>query len=150
MPLLVIAGFVLAAVPGLAQVSAVPGATADSVLAIARQLSPELRAGARSRSRSGARRCGRPARRSDLPGMSDEIDRTSGPRKNKMYLTVEQEFPLWGKRDLQARRPGARSMWRAAVRVRATAELDEKIKVAFAQYYRRPGDPHDRELHGSA
>ena len=66
---------------------------------------------------------------------SDEIDRTSGPRQNKMFYTVEQEFPLWGKRDLrrdQASADVARS--RADTRV-TEAELIEKVKVAFAQYY---------------
>src|SRR5437763_5545155 len=66
---------------------------------------------------------------------SDEIDRTSGPRQNKMFFTVEQEFPLWGKLDLrrdQANADVARS--RADTRV-TEAELIEKIKVAFAQYY---------------
>jgi hypothetical protein len=32
---------------------------------------------------------------------SDEIDRTRGPRQNKMFFTVEQEFLLWGKLDLR-------------------------------------------------
>ena len=32
---------------------------------------------------------------------SDEIDRLGGPRQNKMIYSVEQEIPLWGKRDLK-------------------------------------------------
>src|SRR5207244_191769 len=54
---------------------------------------------------------------------------------NKMFFTVEQEFPLWGKLDLrrdQASADVARS--RADTRV-TEAELVEKVKVAFAQYY---------------
>src|SRR5207302_7490546 len=66
---------------------------------------------------------------------SDEIDRTRGSRQNKMLYTVEQEFPLWGKLGLrrdQASADVARS--RADTRV-TEAELIEKVKVAFAQYY---------------
>src|SRR5439155_25656256 len=54
---------------------------------------------------------------------------------NKTYLSIEQEFPLWGKLELR------RSAALAAVdatrgRERAAeAELDEKIKIAFARYY---------------
>src|SRR5438045_6252743 len=52
-----------------------------------------------------------------------------------MFFTGEQEFPLWGKLDLrrdQANADVARS--RADTRV-TEAELIEKVKVAFAQYY---------------
>ena len=67
--------------------------------------------------------------------MSDEVDRTSGPRINKTYLSFEQEFPLWGKLELQksaalAALDAARGREQAAA-----AELDEKIKTAFARYY---------------
>src|SRR6266481_109433 len=67
--------------------------------------------------------------------MSDEVDRTGGPRINKTYLSIEQEFPLWGKRDLRrsaalAAVDAARGRGRAA-----EAEFDEKIKIAFARYY---------------
>jgi outer membrane protein, heavy metal efflux system len=134
--LLLIAGLALAPTPGVAQVAAAPGTTVDSVLALGRQLSPDLRAMALERDAAAARADA--AGRLDDPtfrAMSDEVDRTSGPRINKTYLTVEQEFPLWGKLDLK------RSAALAAVdaargrELAATAELDEKIKVAFARYY---------------
>jgi cobalt-zinc-cadmium efflux system outer membrane protein len=113
-----------------------PGATAASVLTLGRQLSPELRAMALERDAASAR-AGAAGHLDDptFRAMSDEVDRTSGPRINKTYLSFEQEFPLWGKLDLQ------RSATQAAVdaargREQATAaELDEKIKVAFARYY---------------
>jgi cobalt-zinc-cadmium efflux system outer membrane protein len=116
--------------------AAMPGATLDQVLAIARRLSPELAARALDTEAAQAR--------VEIAGSladpmlritSDEIDRTSGPRQNKMFYTVEQEFPLWGKRDLrrdQANADVART--RADTRV-TEAELIEKVKVAFAQYY---------------
>jgi outer membrane protein TolC len=115
---------------------AAPGATLDEVLAIARRLSPELAARALDTEAAQARvEIAGSLADPTLRITSDEIDRTSGPRQNKMFFTVEQEFPLWGKRDLrrdQASADVARS--RADTRV-TEAELVEKVKVAFAQYY---------------
>jgi outer membrane protein TolC len=106
------------------------------VLAIARRLSPDLAARALDTEAALAR----VEIAGSLPDpmvrvTSDEIDRTRGPRQNKMIYGVEQEFPLWGKRDLkrdQASAEVARS--RADTRTTET-ELIEKVKVAFAQYY---------------
>jgi outer membrane protein TolC len=115
---------------------ALPGASLDSVLAIARRLSPELAARALDVEAAQAR--------VDISGSwddptlritSDEIDRTRGPRQNKMIYSVEQDIPLWGKRDLK--RDAARAdldRMKADSRT-AEAELIEKVKVAFAQYY---------------
>src|SRR5215213_6137826 len=100
-----VAGFglllAMAAAPALAQ-GAVPGATVTTVLALGRQLSPELRATALDTEAAAARADA--AGRLDDPmfrAMSDEVDRTSGPRINKTYLSFEQEFPLWGKLELR-------------------------------------------------
>ncbi|MBI3514892.1 MAG: TolC family protein [Proteobacteria bacterium] len=112
------------------------GATVDRLLAAGRDLSPDLRARALEVTAAAAR--------ADAAGalgdpmfrvMSDEVDRTAGARINKTYLAVEQEFPLWGKRDLRqsaalAAVDAARGQERAAA-----AELDERIKSAFARYY---------------
>src|SRR5438132_13589932 len=81
---------------------AAPGATLEEVLTIARRLSPELAARALDTEAAQARvaiagSLGDPT----LRITSDGIDRTSGPRQNKMFFTVEQEFPLWGKLDLR-------------------------------------------------
>ncbi len=122
--------------PCAAQEAGLPGATAASVLALGRQLSPELRAMALERDAAAARADA--AGRLDDPtfrAMSDEVDRTSGPRINKTYLSIEQEFPLWGKLDLR-RSAALASVDAARGREQATAaELDEKIKVGFARYY---------------
>ena len=113
-----------------------PGATLDEVLAIARRLSPDLAARALDTEAAQAR--------VDIAGSladptlritSDEIDRTSGPRQNKMLFTVEQEFPIWGKRDLKRDQAGADVARSHADRRSTEAELIEKVKVAFAQYY---------------
>lgn len=113
-----------------------PGAMVESVLALGRRLSPELRAMALDAEAAAARADA--AGRLDDPtfrAMSDEVDRTGGPRINKMYLSIEQEFPLWGKLELRhsaalAAVDAARGRERAA-----EVELDEKIKIAFARYY---------------
>src|SRR5438552_780764 len=135
--MLVLAIVILAA-PAHADVvsTAAPSATLEEVLAIARRLSPDLAARALDTEAAQAR--------VEIAGSladpmlritSDEIDRTSGPRQNKMLYTVEQEFPLWGKRDLKRAQAGAEvSRTRADVRT-TEAELIEKVKVAFAQYY---------------
>jgi outer membrane protein, heavy metal efflux system len=113
-----------------------PGATLDEVLAIARRLSPDLAARALDTEAAQAR--------VEIAGSladpmlritSDEIDRTSGPRQNKMFFTVEQEFPLWGKRDLKRAQAGAEVARTQADARMTEAELVEKVKVGFAQYY---------------
>lgn len=116
--------------------AAVPGATLEEVLAIARKLAPDLAARALDTEAAQAR----VAIAGSFPDptlriTSDEIDRTSGPRLNKMYYTVEQDFPLWGKRELRQNQAGA-DVARSRANRRATeVELIEKVKVAFAQYY---------------
>jgi outer membrane protein, heavy metal efflux system len=113
-----------------------PGATLEEVLAIARRLSPDLAARALDTEAAQARvAIAGSLADPTLRITSDEIDRTSGPRQNKMLYTVEQEFPLWGKLDLRRDQASA-DVARSRADTRATeAELIEKVKVAFAQYY---------------
>ena len=113
-----------------------PGATLDEVMAIARRLSPELAARALDTEAAQARvAIAGSLADPTLRITSDEIDRTSGPRQNKMLFTVEQEFPLWGKLDLRRDQANA-DVVRSRADTRVTeAELIEKVKVAFAQYY---------------
>jgi cobalt-zinc-cadmium efflux system outer membrane protein len=131
--IMLLAGPACADVPGSL---AAPGATLDEVLGIARRLSPELAARALDTEAAQARvEIAGSLADPTLRITSDEIDRTRGPRQNKMYYAVEQDFPLWGKLDLrrdQASADVARS--RADTRL-TEAELIEKVKVAFAQYY---------------
>src|SRR5882724_1732842 len=85
-----------------------PGATLEEVLAIARRLSPELAARALDAEAAQARvTIAGSLADPTLRITSDEIDRTSGPRQNKMLYTVEQEFPLWGKLGLRRDQAGA-------------------------------------------
>src|SRR6266481_8724341 len=115
---------------------AAPGATLEEVLAIARRLSPDLAARALETEAAQARvTIAGSLADPTLRITSDEIDRTRGPRQNKMLYTVEQEFPLWGKRDLKRAQAGA-EVARTQTEARITEdELVEKVKVAFAQYY---------------
>ena len=88
----------LAATASLGQVriESLPGASLDSVLPLARQLSPVIAARALEMAAAQARASVAGA----LPDptvriLSDEIDRISGPRQNKMVYSAEQELPLW-------------------------------------------------------
>jgi outer membrane protein TolC len=126
------------AAPVSAQTAAdTPGANVGELIAMARRLNPELAARALETDAAAAKASG--AGSLDDPTFritSDEVDRTSGSRINKMIYSVEQEFPLWGKREIrqaiaQAEATGARGRERAS-----TVELDARIKIAFAQYWR--------------
>lgn len=113
-----------------------PGATLESVLGVARQLSPEL--AARALDADAAR--ARVAIAGSLPDptvrvMSDEMPRSSGPRENMMIYSFEQEIPLWGRRDLRRQVARAEVDQMTAQVQAADAELVEKVKVAFARYY---------------
>jgi outer membrane protein, heavy metal efflux system len=138
-PMLVLVAILLAAEPAAAEAPvslAAPGATLEEVLAIARRLSPELAARALDTEAAQARvTIAGSLADPTLRITSDEIDRTSGPRQNKMLFTVEQEFPLWGKLDLRRDQANA-DVVRSRADARSTeSELIEKVKVAFAQYY---------------
>jgi outer membrane protein, heavy metal efflux system len=77
------------------------GATVDGLLATAHRLSPELAAGALDAEAAAARV--EVAGALDDPTLrvtSDEDRDEHGRRLNKMLYGVEQEFSLWGKREL--------------------------------------------------
>jgi outer membrane protein TolC len=137
--LALVIGLAALSAPALAQstdAGALPGATVDDVLAIARNLSPELAARALDAEAAQARVAIAGAWEDPMLRVtSDEIDRTTGPRQNKMIYSVEQEIPLWGKRDLKRDAARAAADQTAAQRRSAEVDLIEKVKVAFAQYY---------------
>jgi cobalt-zinc-cadmium efflux system outer membrane protein len=113
-----------------------PGGTVDSVLVIAKRLSPQLMARALDIDAARAR----VSVAGSLPDptlrvTSDELDRMSGPRQNKMIYSVEQDIPLWGKRDLRRQAAEADVSQKAAELKDAEAELSERVKVTFALYY---------------
>ena len=113
------------------------GTTVDGLLAVARRLSPELAAGALDAEVAAARAAAAGALDDPMLRVTSDEDRDEhGRRLNKMVYGVEQEFPLWGKRGLRQRVAEAEA---DVARARARAinlDLDERIKVAFARYYR--------------
>jgi outer membrane protein TolC len=153
----VIALPVLIAVGHQAKASdAIPGASVDELLVMARQLNPELAARALESEAALAKATAAGALDDPMFRItSDEVDRTGGNRINKMIYSIEQEFPLWGKRQLrrqiaQAEAAVVRSQQQAAV-----VELDARIKTVFAQYWRATREvevTHDVHtlLHGVA
>ena len=109
--------------------SSLPGATVDGLLALVRTYNPELAAAALDREAAVAKIY--PAGALDDPMVN--LSRDQGFRQT--LLTVSQDFPLWGKREL--RREVARENANA-VRGRegtAISELREQVKMVFAQYY---------------
>ncbi len=112
------------------------GANVESVLDAAHGLSPTLRAAALDTAAASAR-----ADRADAlanPMFNVQTAQVPGNRASMDQTTImlQQEFPLWGKRGL--RKSAALAMLDAAHgEERATAaELDEKIELAFANYYK--------------
>lgn len=114
-----------------------PGATVDELLEMAHQLSPALAARALESDAATARIDAAGAFEDpQLTVTSDEDRDEHGSRKNKMIYGIEQEIPLWGKRDLRrgiavAEADGAQARQRLT-----QLELDAEIKIAFATYYR--------------
>lgn len=129
-----IASLVLAVRPALAQDGTALGANAEGLLAVARQLSPSLRAAALDTAAAQAKAEGADAL--DDPMLSAGYQYYRNPTVfSGVAVTVTQSFPLWGKRDLRRQAALADT---AAARGReqsARDESDERIKIAFARYY---------------
>jgi outer membrane protein TolC len=130
-----LAAGLIACAPAFAQAADGPlGATADGLLAAGRQLSPALRAAALETAAVSAKAEGADAL--DDPTISDSYQYYKDPGAFSAHtVMVTQAFPLWGKRDL--RREAALADVDAARGQEQAAqdELDEKIKLAYAQYY---------------
>ncbi len=130
-----LAAGLIASAPAQAQSARGPlGATVDGLLAAGRQLSPALRAAALDTEAAAAKASGADAL--DDPMISDSYQYYKDPGVFSAHtVTISQSFPLWGKRSLRreaalADLDAARGQERAA-----QDEIDEKIKVAYAQYY---------------
>lgn len=110
------------------------GATLESVLAAGRQLNPALRAAALDTSAAAAKAAGADAL--DDPMISDSYLYYRNPNVFSGHaIMVTQAFPLWGKRDLR-REVALADLDAMRGREQAARDaLDERIKVAFAQYY---------------
>ena len=119
----------------VAQIRFAPlGATVESVLLAGRQLNPALRAAALDTATAAAKAAGADAL--DDPMISDSYQYYRNPNVFSGHaITVTQAFPLWGKRDLR-REAALADLDAMRGREQAARDaLDERIKVAFAQYY---------------
>jgi cobalt-zinc-cadmium efflux system outer membrane protein len=110
------------------------GATVESVLLAGRQLNPALRAAALDTATAAAKAAGADAL--DDPMISDSYQYYRNPNVFSGHaVMMTQAFPLWGKRDLQ-REAALAELDAARGRERAARDaLDERIKIAFAQYF---------------
>ena len=133
------AGLIACALPRDARAGAQPldaplGATADGLLAAGRYLSPSLRAAALDTEAVSAKVSF--AHALDDPIISDSYQYyNNGGIFSGHAVMLSQSFPLWGKRDLR-RQAALADVDASRGRERAAQdELDEKIKIAYAQYY---------------
>ncbi|HZX82574.1 MAG TPA: TolC family protein [Reyranella sp.] len=110
------------------------GATVDDLLAAGRQLSPTLRAAALETAAVAAKAEGADAL--DDPTISDSYQYYKDPGVFSAHtVLLTQSFPLWGKRSLR-REAALADVDAARGQERAVQdEIDEKIKVAYAQYF---------------
>jgi cobalt-zinc-cadmium efflux system outer membrane protein len=110
------------------------GATVESVLAAGRQLNPALRAAALDTSAAAAKAAGADAL--DDPTISDSYQYYRNPNVFSGHaIMVTQAFPLWGKQSLRREAALANLDAMRGREQAARDALDERIKVAFAQYY---------------
>lgn len=121
-----------------------PGAEApdlDQLIVIARQMSPELAAAALESDAAAAKVAGADSlpdpkfqwQPMDLPRGADNYLPSQLPRTDKFFL--QQEFPLWGKRDLKREIAEADAKRMAALRGVAENEVVARVKAAYAEYH---------------
>ena len=130
-----LATVLLACVPAAAQPADAPlGATVEGLLAAGRRLSPALRAAALDTEAAAARASG--ADRLDDPTVTDSYTYYKDPNVFSAHtVMLTQAFPLWGKRDLR-RQAALADVDASRGRERAAQDdLDERIKVGFAQWF---------------
>ncbi len=106
-----------------------PGTTVDDLLALVRNFNPELAAAALDREAAVAKIY--PAGALDDPMLN--LSRDLGFRQT--MLTVAQEFPLWGKRELRREVASANAAAARGKEAGVTSELQEQVKMVFAQYF---------------
>jgi outer membrane protein, heavy metal efflux system len=110
------------------------GATLEGLLAVSRQLSPSLRAAALDTAAAAAKAEGADAL--DDPMLSAGYQYYRNPNVfSGVAITITQSFPLWGKRDLRRQAALADTGAARGREQSARDESDERIKIAFAQYY---------------
>jgi outer membrane protein, heavy metal efflux system len=130
-----LAASLLVCLPAYAQPAEAPlGATPEGLLAAGRRLSPSLRATVLDTEAAAAKAGGADAL--DDPTISDSYQYYQNPGVFSAHtVMVSQAFPLWGKRSLRRQAALADVDASRGRQQAAQNELDEKIKVAYAQYY---------------
>ena len=146
MRMLVCTGLLFIAMPALGQspprpaTDATLGANLDELLRRVREFNPELAMMALEREAAVARAQGADS----LPDPTfrtsfEDIDRRRGSyapqRVGSIFYSIEQEFPLWGKRDLRRNVALAEVRGTQARELATGLELATRVKVAYAQYY---------------
>lgn len=131
----VLAAGLIACAPADAQpADALLGANVESLLAAGRQLSPALRANALDTEAASAKAGGADAL-DDLT-VTDSYQYYKDPGVFSAHtVMLSQSFPLWGKRSLRRQAALADVDASRGREQAAEDELDEKIKLAYAQYY---------------
>ncbi len=110
------------------------GATVDGLRAAGRELNPALRAAALDTTAASAQALGADAL--DDPTITDSYQYYKDPGVYSAHMVVlSQSFPLWGKRSLRSEAALAEVDAARGREQAARDETDEKIKVAYAQYY---------------
>lgn len=117
-----------------------PGASLDELLALVRQMNPELAAMVLEREAAVARAEGADALPDPMFRKSfEDIDRRRGSitpqHLGSILYSVEQEFPLWGKRDLRRNVALAGALGAQAREAAIGLDLAARVKVAYAKYY---------------
>ena len=135
LPIALLAAGLLVYAPAQAQSADAPlGATVEGLLAAGRRLSPALRAATLDTEAAAAKASGAGAL--DDPTISDNYQYyTDGGLFSAHTVMLSQSFPLWGKRDLRRQAALADVDASRGREQAARDELDERIKVSFAQYY---------------
>src|SRR6266852_6099343 len=109
--------------------AALPGANVEELLALVRNFNPDLAAAALDREAAVAKIY--PAGALDDPMVN--LSRDQGFRQT--LATVSQEFPLWGKRELRREVASANAAAARGKEAGVTSELQEQVKMVFAQYF---------------
>ncbi len=113
----------------------------DHLIAIAREMSPDLAMAALESDAAAAKVAGADRlpdpklqwQAMDIPRDSSTYLPSRLPRTDKLF--IEQDFPLWGKRDLKREIAQANAKNAVLLRKVVDNELVARVKIAYAQYH---------------
>lgn len=113
----------------------------DHLIAIAREMSPDLAMAALESDAAAAKVAGADSlpdpklqwQAMDIPRGASNYLPSRLPRTDKLF--IEQDFPLWGKRDLKREIAEANAKNAVLLRKVVDNELVARVKIAYAQYH---------------